>query len=380
MRKSVVITIPHLVGWGTEIQTLVLVRALRKIGWSTTICCYFEHDEKTVRAFHDAGAEIILFNMRSSCSILKLIIRIIKLLRDRRPDVVHVQYMIRGFVTVIAARLAAIPHVYATVHHPGRMYGWKQKTLLNLAAYLTTNFFCNSLSVEESWFGNSWLFNPWGNNPMRKHCTIYNAALIKELSDKDQMLGRRALRHSLGLTDRKIIGVIGRLSREKGQETVLHALPEILGKFPDTTLLVVGSGPDLPAAKQLAEELGIVNSVIWLEMVSQEKLNQYYYLSDVVVVPSLLEGFGLVAAEASALGRPVVATDIDGLREVVEAGVSGLLVPQGDIAALAGAIVRILGDDQMAAYLGQNGQKRVKELFSFDRFAECMRAVYGKAN
>jgi len=98
----------------------------------------------------------------------------------------------------------------------------------------------------------------------------------------------------------------------------------------------------------------------------------------VVAVPSHFEGFGLVAAEAMAAGRPVVASAVDGLAEVVEDGVTGLLVPPGDSAALAAALIDLLQHPAKAVEMGRRGKARVRELFSVERYRESILAAYAQ--
>lgn len=377
--KLVILTIPYLVGWGTELQTLALAKALREQGWRVAVCCYYDYDNSTLGAFRDARVELILLDMERNQGIIKLISRLRKLFEKLLPDVVHVQYMIRGLAAIIAARLASVPRVFATVHHPGRVYGWKQKALFRLATILATRFFCNSRSVEESWFGHSTIFDPSHPDSQSKHATIYNAVAMKELPPAEAERDSAQLRAQLGLGSHPVIGMIGRVSGEKGHKALISAFPIILQAVPEAVLLVIGTGPDLPEIKRIAEARGLLKSIIWMDRLPQEKLFNYYRIMDVVVVPSLLEGFGLVAAEASGAGRPVVASDIDGLREVIEDGATGLLVSPDNCEALANAVIKILKDKEFANRLGDNGRQRVKELFSYDRFSESIKAVYAGA-
>ncbi len=377
--KLVILTIPYLVGWGTELQTLVLAKVLREQGWRVSVCCYYDYDKSTLSAFGDAGIELILLDMERKQGIIKLMNRLRKLFKERRPDVVHVQYMIRGLAAIFSARMAGVLCVFATVHHPGRLYGWREKLLFRAGALFSTRFFCNSLAVEKSWFGESNMFDPAKTGNHYRHTTIYNAVSVIELPSAEAEKHNAALQAQHRIEGHPVIGVVGRVSREKGHKVIISALPLILQKVPDAVLLVVGSGPDLEEIKQMAEDQGLMKSIIWIDRLPQETLFDYYRIMDVVVIPSLLEGFGLVAAEASGAGRPVVASDIDGLREVVGENTTGLLVPPGNREALSDAVVKLLIDKELANRLGNNGRQRMKELFSYDRFSESIGAVYSDA-
>jgi len=145
----------------------------------------------------------------------------------------------------------------------------------------------------------------------------------------------------------------GRLSPEKGIEEFLAAT----GGLPRA---VVGAGPvDVP------ESVGAVDDV-----------GPYYERAAVVVVPSRREGYGMVVREAMAYGRAVVATNVGGLRDAVDDGVNGLLVPPRDVAALRAAVERLLGDDELRARLGGAAREKAEREWSADVVAGELVALY----
>jgi mannosyltransferase len=175
-----------------------------------------------------------------------------------------------------------------------------------------------------------------------------------------------------------VIGCVGRLRHEKGQGLLLDAMAEVVKIFATARLLVVGDGPDEDTLKYHAAQKGLQNQVTWCGKTDAERVFRLYSLMDVVAVPSRFEGFGLVAAEAMAAGRPVVASAVDGLEEVVEDGVTGLLVPPGDGAALAEALIDLLRHPAKAIGMGRKGKERVRKLFSIERYRECILAAYAQ--
>lgn len=375
----VVVTIPHLAPWGTEAQTIQLVRALAGGGWAVTVCCFYGHEPGTVAALEEAGAAPVLFGMRREQGLGRLLARVRREVARVRPDVLHVQYLTPGLPPVLAGRLERVRTVFATVHHSGSGHGLRERLLLRAAARLSTACFCVSRAVEESWFGSSALFDPAAAGPPPRHATVYNA--VREAQGTPgqlERLGGEACA-ALGLSGKRVVGAVGRLTREKGHETLLRALPAVLEAAPDAVLLVVGSGPEEGALRQLAVELGVAGNVVWAGWRPPRELPGIYAALAVAVVPSISEGFGLAAAEASAHGRPVVASCAGGLREVVEDGVSGILAAPGDAGALAAAISRLLGDPALARRLGEGGRSRVAGLFSVERFAGCTLAAYRAA-
>jgi len=127
-------------------------------------------------------------------------------------------------------------------------------------------------------------------------------------------------------------------------------------------LLMVGDGPDAAAAKELAERLGVARDVLFVG--EQPRIVDYLSVADLLLLPSETEAFGLAALEAMSCQVPVVASRVGGLPEVVEDGVSGHLLPVGDVDAMAAAAIRILGDDRLAAAMGEAGRRRAIERYT----------------
>ena len=127
---------------------------------------------------------------------------------------------------------------------------------------------------------------------------------------------------------------------------------------------------------RLAADLGIAADVTFLGWVPNTELPPYYRAAAVSVIPSLEEGFGIPAAEAMGCEVAVVASDAGGLPEVVENGVTGLVVPRGDSTALAQAIGSLLADPDRRRAMGQAGRARALQLFDWDRSAEQFEQIY----
>jgi glycosyltransferase involved in cell wall biosynthesis len=162
----------------------------------------------------------------------------------------------------------------------------------------------------------------------------------------------------------------------KGIRFLLEAGAQLKPRFPDLQIVLAGDGFERPELARLATELGIASNVTFLGWVPNEDLPPYYRAAAVSVIPSLEEGFGIPAAEAMGCEVPVVASDAGGLPEVVENGVTGLVVPRGDSAALAGAIAALLADPDSARRMGKAGRERALRLFDWDRSAAQFEELY----
>lgn len=375
MNRAVLIGIPVLMLGGTELQTLTLVKALIDANYRVSVCCYYNYDEVMTEELRKSGAELILMKLERKAGLLHLLKKLFSLFSKLQPAIVHVQYIAPGLIPILAARLAGVPCVFATVHQPGRTYSLKARIMLRVAARLCRQFFCNSISVEKSWFGEAALFNTKNSHP--HHCTIYNAVDAKKISSVVAFTDREALLDSLNIdSNRPIIGVVGRLRAEKGQTVLLKAMPLVLRKFPSALLLVIGDGIDRENLRELSKELAIADNIRWLGQQGRVDVYRLYTVMTLLVVPSLFEGFGLTAAEGMAARLPVVGSDADGLAEVILNNETGMLVPSGDADALAAAIIHILSESEAAISMGLKGEQYMIEHFSLQRFSENITAAY----
>lgn len=161
----------------------------------------------------------------------------------------------------------------------------------------------------------------------------------------------------------------------KGVDVLLEAMPIILGAH-QATLHIIGTGDRINQYEAMCEGLGIEEHVRFLGFIEHSKLPPYFSSADLFVLPSRREGFGLVLAEAMACGVPVVSTRVGGIPEVVEDGVTGLLVPPNDPAAIAEAIIELLDDPERMRDMGVRGRERVSEHFTWDKVAQRVVGFY----
>jgi len=371
------VCIPVMLVGGTEVQTLNLVRTLITGGYNVIVCCYYEYDEQVVEIFRENGVKVLLMKIERRKGLFYLIRMLKPIFRKIRPDIVHVQYVAPGLVPILAARAGGIRTVFATVHQPGRTYGFKEKCLLRFGALICTSFFCVSLSVEESWFGNSALYDSNSERcAKRKHYTIYNAVDTFGIEKAIKETNRSHLKKSLNLEKSIVIGIVGRIREEKGVDTLVKAMPKVIKAIPNVQLLIIGDGPDRTALEQLSEKLGIQDHLYWIGAKSPDAVLPYYAIMDIAVVPSRFEGFGLSAAEAMAAGVPVIASDVDGLKEVVRNEKTGFHFPVGQNDLLASKLIHLLKNPDTSRRMGRLGRAFVWSNFSMTVFSNSVLGIY----
>jgi glycosyltransferase involved in cell wall biosynthesis len=174
-----------------------------------------------------------------------------------------------------------------------------------------------------------------------------------------------------------IVGVVARLEAEKGHRTLLDAWPLVLAAVPNAWLLIVGEGSERDSLEAQAELAGISGRVVFTGR--REDVPAVTAALDISVLPSYREAQGLSVLEAMALSRPVVASAVGGIPEMIEDGVSGLLVPPHDCEALAAAIVRLLTDHPLADTLARRGHDLVHERFCIELMVKSVCDLYDEA-
>ena len=176
---------------------------------------------------------------------------------------------------------------------------------------------------------------------------------------------------------RPIIPYIGQLTVRKCYDMVIEAMPAVVARFPQASFVFVTHNPEQRANLQrMADERGMAANLHFLGMISEEQKLALLRASDVLPFPSRYEGFGLPLLEGMAAGTPVISTDIPVVNEIVRDGENGLLIPYDDSAALARAMLSVLGDPELRARLVAGGRRSLVERFDPRALVERVVEVY----
>jgi glycosyltransferase involved in cell wall biosynthesis len=297
--------------------------------------------------------------------------QLVALVRRLRPAIVHTHTSKAGFVGRLAARLARVP---AVIHQPhGHIfYGYygAGRTALYVGLERVAARWTDRIVTLTDRGTDEHLARGIGRRTQYR--TVPSGVPTAEL--RARAPGRAEARRALGLpADAFVVGALGRLVPVKGFDVLVAALPAVAAAVPSARVLLVGDGPERAALQAQAAACG-VGRRLHLTGATAE-IARALAACDVLAAPSRNEGMGRALVEAMALGVPVVAAAVGGIPAVVGDGEGGRLVPAGDAAALAEALVELGVDHGLRAKLAAAAPARA-EAFSAEAAAAALRAVY----
>jgi len=322
-----------------------------------------------------SGVQVKSVDMRNRFN-LGVILQLAGLMKRERVDIVHSQGARADFFARMAAKLAGVPVVVSTVPMP--VEGFDVNPIRKLIYMVFNRFserFVDRFMVVSDAL-QKLMIEKRGIESQRV-VKIYNGIELDEycISDEEIVYGRSRFRKESGLGDDvPVIGVIGRLVWQKGFEYFIEAVPGVLKKNPEALFLIVGEGELKDELKAKSKKLGLENKIIFTGFMDDVK--DVLASVDIFVMPSLLEGLPMTLLEAMAMKKPIVAASIEGIMEILENDVSGLLVPPRDTKALAEAITYMLTHKDKALQMGSAASKIVTERFGVDIMVQKVEEVY----
>jgi glycosyltransferase involved in cell wall biosynthesis len=344
---------------GSENHLLGLLPALREHGFDVELVMLHEGEPgaaEFARRLEATGVRVERIPLGSAASPLAFG-RLLRFVRSREPDVLHTHLVHADFHGLVAGRLARVPVLVSTKHgfnpfRDRRAFGVADRTVGRLA----------DVHIAISRGLARYLAEREGFDPDRFEIVHYGIEPGPEPPPPPAA---------------PRLAIVGRLIPIKGHDTLLRALATVRSDVPGITLEVAGDGALEPDLRATTTRLGLDDVVRFLGHVP--RVAEVFERAEVVVVPSLGEGFGMVALEAMERGRPVVASAVGGLPEIVEDGRTGLLVPSADADALAEAIRGLAGDAARTADFGAAGRARALAEFSQERCTERTAELYREA-
>jgi glycosyltransferase involved in cell wall biosynthesis len=367
---------------GPALHVAYLTAGLTKRGYDTTLVAGSLARGEDSMAFVADGLDIDVVRIDelgreiSPLRDLRATFRLARLIRRERPQILHTHTAKAGTVGRVAALLAGSrrpPIIVHTFHghvlrgYFGPVRSWFFRILERRLAAGTTALIAVSPQVRDDLVS-------LGVAPSDRFVVVRLGIELEQRVASEQN-GRAESRRYLGIpADRFAVGWIGRMTAVKRTDDVLVAFKRLRDEGVDAVLCMVGDGPDRVQLERRAHELGVIRDTLFLGY--QEDVAPFYSAFDTLVLPSSNEGTPVSAIEALAAGRPVVATRVGGVPDVVRDGEDGFLVETGDTVELAARLAQLARDPELRERMGQQGRERVLPRYAVDRLVDDVDRLY----
>lgn len=358
MKKGVLILTDVLHSEGAENVTVNIAVKLKSSDMYSPIVCATRRGGILEERLKEHGVKCVKISRSHRHEIYKFY-PLRYLIRDENVALIHSHKMGSNFWGAVLGKLCGIP---AIAHVHGQVYNWKNYPVNRFIEALSSKI----ITVSE--YERRALLK---QVPPDKVVTIYNGIDPYKYRTKPD----DGLKSSMGFKpDTRIVGISAALRKEKAHEMFLRAAAEVLKKGKDVRFLIIGDGPRRQELESLASGLGIARNLVFTGFV--KNIQDALSILDIGVLTSEREGLPLTLLEYMASSKPIVATDVGGVGEVVKNGVNGFLVPSGDHIALAGQISNLLDNETLASELGANGLSMLRGQFSEDAMMEGILRLY----
>ncbi len=358
---------------GAERHLLVLLEGLRRAGIDARLIILVEPGQPMDDMMAEAqrgGIPIRRLSIRRDYD-LTLLLKIRRELRRIKPDIAHTHLMHADLFGWLGAKAAGIRTVISSRHNNDRFRHhpfWRR--ISPILWRLTSGGIAISEAVKR-------FAVQVEGAPEHKISVVYYGMAYRWISDDEVHSARQGIRAELQLEpDAMLLGMVCRLVEQKGIPYALAAFHSICARFPRARLVIAGDGALAVELRRLGDALGISNRVHWLGWRSDAA--RLIAAFDIVLMPSLWEGFGLVLLEAMSKRAPIIASRVSAIPEVVSHGETGILIQPGDAQSLARAMTCLLNDPPLRKHMGLLGAARLEERFSVRQMVADTIAVYEK--
>ena len=342
---------------GAEEHMLTLLRGLNRALYRLHLVCPPALAE-TLRSDLPADVELVPLSLRRASQV-RAAFRLWQILRERRVDILHSHLFYSSLFASPIGWLCQIPVILETPHLSERWrHGWfKSRFVVDRFVGRCVDYY---VAVSEA---NARYLCDEKRLPSRKIIVIRNGCDLARFAPSS--CSSSHVKASLGFReDDPVLVTLARLETQKGHRTLLDAMQVVRREYPRVRLISLGEGALRSKLESQVRDLGLQDCVRFLGY--QSNVGDWLAIADFTVLPSLWEGLPLAAIESLAVGRPVVATAVDGTPEVVIDDKTGLIVPPGDPVRLAEAICRLLHDPELRERMAKEGQKWVEANFSHE--------------
>ena len=358
---------------GAQRNTLITIQGLKRKGYTVELAC--GPGGPMVDAALDSEIPVTIVNsmVREIAPILDLrcLIENYKFLKRNRFDFVHTHSTKGGIIVRFAAKLAGVPIIVHTIH--GTPFQWGFSWALNKTAILLEKIvalFSDKLIAVANLVKQEFL--DVNICPGEKIETIYSGI---DFSAFDVSVDVEAKKKELGIRpDEQIVGTVGHLVERKGHIYLIEAAQQILEKTPNVRFIIAGEGPYRQEIEKKIVECKLSDKVMLLG--NRDDVPELLSIMDIYVQPSLAEGLGRSMTEALYMKRPVIATAVNAVPELIEHEKTGLLIPPKEPQAIADAIQDLLSHPEKRKRLGENAHRKVFPEFSANLMVNRIENLY----
>ena len=354
--------LPELKWGGSEKHVIQLAAGLRERGHETRIVCLFREGPLAGEA-REKGIPFTCLNLPYRWGV-RTLGGIREWIRSHPVDVLHTYLFGFHLFAGVPARLLKIPVLLSSRREIPHWQKGRHRWLEKAGNLFVDRVVSCSKAVEK------WTLEKEGI-PRKKALTIYNGV---DGGRFDPDRAQSSLRQEFHIpSEAPLVGTVANMATEKGYPYLLEAARLILKKMPQTWFLFVGFGPLEREIKDKAQKISGHEQIIFTG--ARTDIPNLIGAMDVFVLASVMEGFPNVLLEALAMAKPVVATEVGGIPELIESGQQGVLVPSRDGKALAEAVLSVLKDPQ-ARTMGRRGAEKIRKSFMLERMLDQYEALY----
>lgn len=347
---------------GAEGQLVELVKRLDKRKFNPAVCCLTRGGPLLEQELKEARIEYFILGKKFKFDF-SVVFKLIHTLKQKNIHILHTRMFTSNAFGRVAGIFSRIPIIIAT---EDGVDIWKSKFRLFIDWFLshfTDRIICVSEGVRN-------FYHRYAGIPLSKLITIYGGI---EITDKINIDEQK--KEEFGFErNSTIITTIGRLVPSKGIKYLLYTVARIVEHSPNVRFLIIGEGPQKDELRGLAEKLEINKYVVFTGI--RKDIQAILAITDIFVLPSTSEGFGISILEAMAKTKPVVATGVGGVPEIIQDGINGFLVPPRSAESLAKKILFLLKNEEIACKIAQKGRKRIEKYFSIDETVSKTEELY----
>lgn len=372
--------IARMITGGADENTLFTVQGLDKNRYEVDLIMGEEFDESILKRVKDENINIIqIKGLKWKLNFLYdpiVLIKLIKMIRKNRYDIVHTHTTKAGILGRIAARIAGVPIIVHGLH--GSTFEAFDSGLLNWLLFLferLTGRFTDAYISVSGVLSEKYIERGIGKK--ENYHTVYSGMELETFYRVRGKIDYRKKQRELGINSEDfVIGNVARLEKRKGHKFLIDTFEKVIEerKGRPLKLLIIGEGEERGNLENYVKEANLEKKVIFTGY--REDVEELMAVMDLFVLTSLREGLPRVLVQAAAMGMPSIAFNVDGVPEIIEDNHNGFLVKAGDVKQLTKRIIQYIDHKELLVLHGKNGRELIKGKWSIEDMVEKIDKIY----